>query len=81
VSFTYLDIASVEGYNSLRGAGHRSAAVKAQQNMAAPLPAKLKAAAPDVQRFATRAAQLEKFRPIVSYWCMSEQLIWHLARH
>ncbi|KJY02487.1 DUF605-domain-containing protein [Zymoseptoria brevis] len=37
--------------------------------MAAALPAKLKAAAPDVQRFATRAAQLEKFKPIVSYWC------------
>ncbi|KAF2217407.1 hypothetical protein CERZMDRAFT_92059 [Cercospora zeae-maydis SCOH1-5] len=37
--------------------------------MAAALPAKLKAAAPDVGRFATRAAQLEKFRPIVAYWC------------
>ncbi|EGP88100.1 uncharacterized protein MYCGRDRAFT_100038 [Zymoseptoria tritici IPO323] len=37
--------------------------------MAAALPAKLKAAAPDVQRFATRAAQLERFKPIVSYWC------------
>ncbi|EME44333.1 hypothetical protein DOTSEDRAFT_172484 [Dothistroma septosporum NZE10] len=37
--------------------------------MAAALPAKLKTAAPDVGRFATRAAQLEKFRPIVSYWC------------
>lgn len=35
--------------------------------MAAPLPAKLKAA--DIQRFATRAAQLEKHRPIVTYWC------------
>lgn len=42
----------------------------ASQNMATALPAKLKAAAPDVQRFATRAAQLEKFKPIVSYWCM-----------
>ncbi|PPJ61021.1 hypothetical protein CBER1_02021 [Cercospora berteroae] len=37
--------------------------------MAAALPPKLKAAAPDVGRFATRAAQLEKFRPIVAYWC------------
>ncbi|KAK5135346.1 hypothetical protein LTR08_005288 [Meristemomyces frigidus] len=35
--------------------------------MAAALPAKLKAA--DCQRFATRAAQLEKYRPIVTYWC------------
>ncbi|GAB7363528.1 hypothetical protein MBLNU230_g3797t1 [Neophaeotheca triangularis] len=35
--------------------------------MAATVPASLKTA--DIQRFATRAAQLEKFRPIVSYWC------------
>jgi hypothetical protein len=42
-------------------------------DMASALPAKLKAAAPDVQRFATRAVQLEKFRPIVSYWCMFYQ--------
>lgn len=34
--------------------------------MAAVIPAKLKTA--DVQRFATRAAQLEKHRPVVSYW-------------
>lgn len=34
--------------------------------MAATIPAKLKTA--DVQRFATRAAQLEKHRPVVSYW-------------
>jgi vacuolar protein sorting-associated protein VTA1 len=34
--------------------------------MAATIPAKLKTA--DVQRFATRAAQLEKYRPVVSYW-------------
>lgn len=34
--------------------------------MAANIPAKLKTA--DVQRFATRAAQLEKYRPVVSYW-------------
>ncbi|EME79497.1 uncharacterized protein MYCFIDRAFT_63916 [Pseudocercospora fijiensis CIRAD86] len=37
--------------------------------MATAIPAKLKAAAPDVQRFATRAAQLAKHRPIVTYWC------------
>lgn len=35
--------------------------------MAAPLPAKLKTG--DITRFATRAAQLAKFRPIVTYWC------------
>jgi vacuolar protein sorting-associated protein VTA1 len=34
--------------------------------MAATIPARLKTA--DVQRFATRAAQLEKHRPVVSYW-------------
>lgn len=34
--------------------------------MAAPIPAKLKTA--DVQRFATRAAQLEKYRPVAAYW-------------
>jgi vacuolar protein sorting-associated protein VTA1 len=34
--------------------------------MAATIPGKLKTA--DVQRFATRAAQLEKYRPVVSYW-------------
>lgn len=35
--------------------------------MAGPLPAGLKAAG--LQPFATRAAQLEKYRPIVWYWC------------
>ncbi|KAK6435113.1 hypothetical protein LTR95_008700 [Oleoguttula sp. CCFEE 5521] len=35
--------------------------------MAIDLPAALKPA--DCQRFATRAAQLEKFRPIITYWC------------
>ncbi|EMC95006.1 hypothetical protein BAUCODRAFT_149040 [Baudoinia panamericana UAMH 10762] len=35
--------------------------------MATPLPGKLKSAG--IQPFATRAAQLEKYRPIVSYWC------------
>ena len=34
--------------------------------MAAQLPAKLRT--PELQRFATRAAQLEKFKPIVTYW-------------
>ncbi|GAB7344717.1 hypothetical protein MBLNU457_3187t1 [Dothideomycetes sp. NU457] len=35
--------------------------------MAASLPAKLKI--PSIVPFANRAAQLEKFRPIISYWC------------
>ena len=35
--------------------------------MAATLPAKLKI--PSIIPFATRAAQLEKHRPIISYWC------------
>ncbi|PNS20380.1 Vacuolar protein sorting-associated protein VTA1 [Sphaceloma murrayae] len=35
--------------------------------MAAALPAKLKV--PGITPYATRAAQLERFRPIVSYWC------------
>ena len=34
--------------------------------MSAPLPAKLKG---ELQRFATRAAQLQQYRPIVAYWC------------
>ncbi|KAK5124284.1 hypothetical protein LTR85_001987 [Meristemomyces frigidus] len=47
--------------------------------MAAALPAKLKAA--DCQRFATRAAQLEKYRPIVTYWCEYYILQQILSRH
>ncbi|KAK2798460.1 hypothetical protein FQN51_007723 [Onygenales sp. PD_10] len=35
--------------------------------MAATIPAKLKSA--DISRFATRAAQCEKVKPVVSYWC------------
>ncbi|KAJ2897703.1 Vacuolar protein sorting-associated protein [Zalerion maritima] len=35
--------------------------------MAATLPASLKAA--DLTRFAHRASQLEKFKPVVAYWC------------
>lgn len=35
--------------------------------MAAQLPAKLRT--PELQRFATRAVQLEKYKPIVTYWC------------
>ncbi|KKY24999.1 hypothetical protein UCRPC4_g02170 [Phaeomoniella chlamydospora] len=35
--------------------------------MAAPIPAALKSA--DISRFALRAAQLEKVKPIISYWC------------
>ena len=34
--------------------------------MATPLPAKLKG---ELQRFASRAAQLQQYRPIASYWC------------
>ena len=36
--------------------------------MAAQVPAALKAA--DLTRFAHRAAQLEKPKPIIAYWCM-----------
>ena len=36
--------------------------------MAVEIPAALKAA--DITRFAHRAAQLEKPKPIVAYWCM-----------
>lgn len=36
--------------------------------MAAQLPAKLKAVG-DVARFAQRAAQLEKVKPVIAYWC------------
>ena len=36
--------------------------------MAAQVPAALKAA--DITRFAHRAAQLEKPKPIVAYWCI-----------
>ncbi|OCL09624.1 DUF605-domain-containing protein [Glonium stellatum] len=35
--------------------------------MAANIPAKLKAA--DISRFALRASQLEKVKPVVAYWC------------
>jgi hypothetical protein len=38
--------------------------------MALPLPAKLKATA-DITRFAQRAAQLEKLKPAIAYWCKS----------
>jgi len=36
--------------------------------MAAQLPAKLKTTA-DITRFAQRAAQLEKVKPAIAYWC------------
>lgn len=39
-------------------------------DMAAVVPERMKAASPDIHRLAVRAAQLQKFRPIVSYWCM-----------
>lgn len=35
--------------------------------MTSKIPAGLKAA--DITRFATRAVQLEKFKPVISYWC------------
>lgn len=35
--------------------------------MTSKIPAGLKAA--DITRFATRATQLEKFKPVISYWC------------
>jgi len=35
--------------------------------MATSVPEPIKAA--DLGRFATRAAQLEKFKPVISYWC------------
>jgi hypothetical protein len=44
---------------------HRSDTLGA---MAAQLPAKLKTTA-DVTRFAQRAAQLEKVKPAIAYWC------------
>jgi vacuolar protein sorting-associated protein VTA1 len=36
--------------------------------MATPLPAPLKNA--DITRFAIRAKELEKFKPVIAYWCM-----------
>ena len=40
--------------------------------MAGNFPPKLKAA--DLSRFAARAAQLEKLKPVVTYWCMEQHL-------
>ena len=37
------------------------------RKMAANLPEKLRTA--EISRFALRAAQLEKIKPIISYWC------------
>lgn len=42
--------------------------------MAAALPAKLKI--PEITRFVTRRAQLEKYKPIVSYWCMYRRFLY-----
>lgn len=36
--------------------------------MAANIPAGLKTA--DVVQYASRAAQLEKFKPVIAYWCL-----------
>jgi hypothetical protein len=41
------------------------------QNMASNIPAALKSA--DIGRFAVRAAQLEKAKPIIAYWCESRK--------
>jgi vacuolar protein sorting-associated protein VTA1 len=38
--------------------------------MAANIPAKLKGAG--ITSFVTKAAQLEKAKPVIAYWCMSE---------
>ena len=40
--------------------------------MAGSFPPKLKAA--DLSRFAARAAQLEKLKPVVTYWCTEKHL-------
>ena len=40
--------------------------------MAASLPAMLKIK--EITPFVTRAAQLEKYKPIVAYWCMYKTL-------
>lgn len=40
--------------------------------MAAPIPASLKTA--DVSRFALRATQLEKAKPVVAYYCEITQV-------
>lgn len=37
--------------------------------MAGPIPAKLKGL--NIAPFAHRAAQLDKVKPIIAYWCMS----------
>ena len=41
--------------------------------MAASIPDALKSA--DVTRFATRAAQVEKAKPAVAYWCKREHVV------
>jgi vacuolar protein sorting-associated protein VTA1 len=38
--------------------------------MAADIPASLKSA--DIGRFAARAAQVERAKPIIAYWCESQ---------
>jgi vacuolar protein sorting-associated protein VTA1 len=35
--------------------------------MASPLPPPLRTA--EISRFSLRAAQLEKFKPVIAYWC------------
>lgn len=45
----------------------RDSSTVATSTMALQLPVKLKI--PEIQKFATRASQFEKYRPIVTYWC------------
>ena len=45
--------------------------------MAATIPAALKSI--DITRFAMRAAQLEKAKPVMAYWCESFQSRWPSA--
>jgi len=42
--------------------------------MAAAIPPSLKAA--DIARFAQRAGQVEKAKPVVAYWCKKVTEIW-----
>lgn len=44
--------------------------------MATPLPAPFKIA--DISRYALRAAQLEKHKPVIAYWC--KYFIWRLGK-
>jgi hypothetical protein len=43
------------------------------RNMASQIPTALKAA--DLARFAMRASQLEKAKPVISYWCWTSMAL------